>query len=208
MRIKGNRMLDEDFYIRGDGTRVFFFDSGESVSRSLFILSLSLPAHLFSFLPNPADDLARIFTGKPAPFPVEVHTTSSAPAKDDDGTSTPATPGEDVSTPPPSTVDANLVTKLESLAVEENEEASSIEKAPTILTTTTTTTTTTTEAGLPASSTSGSQYFPTEPSPWHPPHPLFSLEQLGVDRRLVSSRLTFFSNRASFKRKKEVPTSS
>ena len=28
MRIKGNRMLDEDFYIRGDGTRVFFFDSG------------------------------------------------------------------------------------------------------------------------------------------------------------------------------------
>lgn len=29
MRIKGNRMLDEDFYIRGDGTRVFFFDAGQ-----------------------------------------------------------------------------------------------------------------------------------------------------------------------------------
>lgn len=29
MRIKGGRMLDEDFYIRGDGTRVFFFDTGQ-----------------------------------------------------------------------------------------------------------------------------------------------------------------------------------
>ncbi|KAL7418072.1 S-adenosyl-L-methionine-dependent methyltransferase [Mrakia frigida] len=121
MRIKGNRMLDEDFYIRGDGTRVFFFDS---------------------------DDLARIFTGKPAPFPVEVHTTSSPATKDEtEGTSTPATPGE-----------AEVV-----------EDAS-------------------TSASATAPSASTATSTSTFPSPWHPPHPLFSLEQLGVDRRLLVNR--------------------
>lgn len=34
MRIKKNRMLDEDFYIRGDGTRVYFFSPGQSCCRA------------------------------------------------------------------------------------------------------------------------------------------------------------------------------
>ncbi|CED83267.1 Predicted methyltransferase [Phaffia rhodozyma] len=72
MRIKKNRMLDEDFYIRGDGTRVFFFS---------------------------ADDLSKIFTGRSITSPVDVTTTTTtAPNGIDDG---PSLSPSQVNTPQP-----------------------------------------------------------------------------------------------------------
>ena len=41
LRFKGGRMLDENFYIRGDKTRVYFFELGQS--RFLLKVHLSTP---------------------------------------------------------------------------------------------------------------------------------------------------------------------
>lgn len=156
MRIKGNRMLDEDFYIRGDGTRVFFFDSGPF--RSICLLALAAMIDRASSLFP--DDLAKIFTGEPAPFPVDVATSAGAV----DGTSTPlddSTPGTPLETPTASDLSASL-------------EDLNVAEVPVAV------------AGGTSSTSTSSNYFPASPSPWHPPQPLFKLEQLGVDRRLVS----------------------
>lgn len=46
LRIKKGRMLEENFYIRGDGTRVYFFEAG-----AVPVLKSRIIAHPFPFLP-------------------------------------------------------------------------------------------------------------------------------------------------------------
>lgn len=49
LRFKGGRLLDENFYIRGDKTRVYFFELGAEFTRRVVKNRLYLP--LCSILP-------------------------------------------------------------------------------------------------------------------------------------------------------------
>jgi tRNAThr (cytosine32-N3)-methyltransferase len=148
--------VDATLFDRPQGTRVFFFDS---------------------------DDLARIFTGKSAPFPVEV-TTSTAPA-DETSLSTPLdSPSAESLSPNPEAVTSSSSSSSSTAPPGLSQLSLDVE-------TPSTSTPTTDSVRFPAGiqpttpSSTPSPYFPSESSPWHPPHPLFDLVQLGVDRRLV-----------------------
>ena len=45
LRIKKGRMLEENFYIRGDGTRVYFFEAGTSGSCRQLTSSIHVSLH-------------------------------------------------------------------------------------------------------------------------------------------------------------------
>jgi hypothetical protein len=119
-------------------------------------------------LPTPLDDLAKIFTGAPTTSPVEV-TTTAAPEEDAaECLTTPATPAEGEPTGT-SSAPAALDASIAALSLEAEGTAVAAEEA----------------ALASASFSTPEYYFPSGQSEWHPPHPLFDLEQLGIDRRLV-----------------------
>lgn len=115
------------------------------------------------------DDLAKIFTGSPTTAPVEVMTTAAPEEEPTDGMTTPATPAEGEPFSSPAALDASIA----QLSLEQEGAAVEAEEA----------------ALVSASFSTPEYYFPSDgqQSDWHPPHPLFDLEQLGIDRRLVRS---------------------
>ncbi|CAA7269267.1 unnamed protein product [Cyclocybe aegerita] len=154
LRFKGGRMLDENFYIRGDKTRVYFFE---------------------------LDELSLIFTGRRAKECGCTSTTTTEVSPDENG--------EDDSVSAQSTGIDNVAGALHALSLSESDPVLAQLDADSAATPVTV-------ASRERKSTSVGS--PKEPNTIHPnllspftnclPHPLFTAEQLGIDRRLIVNR--------------------